>query len=243
MSKVLLNADMGESFGIYSFGNDEGLMGIVDAANVACGFHASDFNHMRETVRLAKAHDVLVGAHVSLPDLQGFGRREMKMPREELANCLLYQVGALTAFLKSERVQLHHIKAHGVLYGMAARDPAVAHAIADTAEIYGVPTFGLPGTLHEEVFAERGIRMFAEFFPDLDYDGEGQLVIVKKAPDVSPMLVAQRTQEVLALGIPVGSARVSAETICIHSDRKNAVPVALAVAQAINEAGSRLCGV
>ncbi len=237
MAPILLNADMGESFGIYSFGNDEALMGIVDAANIACGFHASDFNHMRETVRLARMHGVLVGAHVSLPDLQGFGRREMKMPRDELANCILYQIGALTAFLKAEKVELHHIKPHGVLYGMAARDAEVAHAIADAAEVYGVPVFGLPGTQQEAVFTERGIPMFAEFFPDLDYDAEGRLLIVKKAPDTPPPLAADRTRAVLAHGIPLsGGAHASVETLCIHSDRGNAVAVAQAVADAIASA-------
>ena len=92
---TVINCDMGEAFGLYKMGDDAGLMPLIDVANVACGFHASDFNHMRATVQLAKKHGVKVGAHPSLPDLQGFGRREMKIGREELANCIIYQVGAL----------------------------------------------------------------------------------------------------------------------------------------------------
>jgi UPF0271 protein len=118
---VTINCDMGEGFGLYRMGDDEALMPLISAANVACGFHASDFNHMRQTVRLAKRHGVAVGAHPSLPDLQGFGRREMKIAREELANCLIYQIAALTGFLAAEGMRLAHIKPHGALYGMAAR--------------------------------------------------------------------------------------------------------------------------
>ena len=136
---TIINCDMGESFGLYRIGDDHALMPLISAANVACGFHASDFNHMRDTVRLAKEHGVKVGAHPSLPDLQGFGRREMKMPREELANCILYQVGALKAFLDAEGMALNHIKPHGALYGMAARNEEVAHAVADAADVFGVP--------------------------------------------------------------------------------------------------------
>ena len=109
---VSINCDMGEAFGLYHLGDDEGLMPLISIANVACGFHGSDFNHMRETVRLAKRHGVKVGAHPSLPDLQGFGRREMKMSREEMANCVIYQVGALKGFLDAEGMVLNHIKPH-----------------------------------------------------------------------------------------------------------------------------------
>jgi 5-oxoprolinase (ATP-hydrolysing) subunit A len=116
-----INCDMGESFGLYRLGDDAGMMPYIDFANVACGFHASDYNHMRATVRLAKKHGVRVGAHPSLPDLQGFGRREMMMRRDELANCLIYQIGALKGFLEAEGMPLSHVKPHGSLYAMAAR--------------------------------------------------------------------------------------------------------------------------
>src|SRR5215471_7201959 len=142
---LAINCDMGESFGLYKLGDDEGIMPYITMANVACGFHGSDPSVMRKTVRLAKAHGVKVGAHPSLPDLQGFGRREMKMPRDELANCIIYQVGALKGFLEAEGMVLNHLKPHGSLYGMAAREEAVAHAICDAADVFKVPLMGMIG--------------------------------------------------------------------------------------------------
>src|ERR1700690_133374 len=126
---TLLNCDMGESYGIWRLGDDSRIMPAIHIANVACGFHASDFNHMRATVRLAKAHGVKVGAHPSLPDRQGFGRREMAMKREELANCLIYQIGALKGFLEAEGMMLSHVKPHGSLFGMAGRMAHIAEAV------------------------------------------------------------------------------------------------------------------
>ena len=125
---LAINCDMGESFSLYKLGDDEGIMPYITMANVACGFHGSDPSVMRKTVRLAKAHSVKVGAHPSLPDLQGFGRREMKMDSDELTACLIYQIGALKAFLDVEGMKLNHIKPHGALYGMAARSEEVGRA-------------------------------------------------------------------------------------------------------------------
>ena len=126
--RVDINCDMGESFGLYRIGDDAGIMPYITQANVACGFHGSDPNHMRRTVALANKHGVKVGAHVSLPDLPGFGRREMKIDREEMTNIILYQIGALIAFLKLEGMALSHLKPHGALYGMAARQEHIAEA-------------------------------------------------------------------------------------------------------------------
>ena len=155
---TLLNCDMGESYGIWRLGDDRRIMPAIHIANVACGFHASDFNHMRATVQLAKACGVQVGAHPSLPDRQGFGRREMKIGREELANCLIYQIGALKGFLEAEGMSLNHIKPHGSLYGMAARDPEMAHAVCDAADVFKAPLLGMIGTEHEKVYTARGHR-------------------------------------------------------------------------------------
>src|ERR1700739_4714873 len=116
-----INCDMGESFGLYCIGDDAAIMPHITIANVACGFHASDPSVMARTVRLAKQHGVKVGAHPSLPDLQGFGRREMKMLPDELVDCIIYQVGALKAFLEGEAMPLNHVKPHGGLYAVAAR--------------------------------------------------------------------------------------------------------------------------
>src|ERR1700731_2989217 len=157
-----INCDMGEAFGLYRMGDDAGLMPLIDIANVACGFHASDFNHMRSTVRLAKAHGVAVGAHPSLPDLQGFGRREMKIGREELTNCLIYQIGALKGPWDAEGDCCNHINTRSSLYAMAARSRDTAHAICDAADVIMAPLLGAGGTLHEDVYSARGPRFIAE---------------------------------------------------------------------------------
>ena len=197
---VMINCDMGEAFGLYKMGDDAGLMPQIDVANVACGFHGSDFNHMRETVRLAKRHGVKVGAHPSLPDLQGFGRREMKIGREELTNCLLYQIGALKAFLDAEGVALNHIKPHGALYGMAARMEDIAEAVADAADVYKVPLFGMKGTLHEKVYQRRGHTFVAEYYADLDYNAEGGLIITREHEAKDPTDAAARCLRAITEG-------------------------------------------
>jgi UPF0271 protein len=164
---VLINCDMGEGFGIWRLGDDAGIMPSIHIDNVARGFHGSDFNHMRTTtVRLAKRHGLRVAAHPSLADLQGFGRREMKIGREELANCLIYQIGALKGFLYAEGMTLS--KPRGSLYGMAARQPSIANAICDAADVFKVPLLGMIDTLHATVYPERGHALIAEFYADLD---------------------------------------------------------------------------
>lgn len=234
---VSINCDMGESFGLYRMGDDAALMPLITVANVACGFHASDPNHMRETVRLAKRHGVAVGAHPSLPDLQGFGRREMKIERQEMANILIYQIGALAGFLKAEGLALNHIKPHGVLYGMAARQEPIAHAVCDAADVFGVPIMGLAGTLHETIYAERGHRFVAEYFADLDYGPDGSLIITREHHAVDPDEAAARCLRAIREGrvasVEGNDVDVKADTICVHSDTPNAVAVAQAVRAAV----------
>lgn len=234
---VEINCDMGESFSLFRMGDDEAMMPLITLANAACGFHASDPNHMRATVRLAKAHGVKVGAHPSLPDLQGFGRREMKIGREELANLMIYQIGALKGFLDAEGMTLNHIKPHGALYGMAARQEHVAEAVCDAADVFKVPLLGMFNTLHETVYARRGHRFIAEFYADLDYADDGFIVITREHPLVDPAEAAERslravnegkTRTASGLDVPV-----RADAICVHSDTPNAVEVARAVREAV----------
>jgi len=237
--KVTINCDMGEGFGLYRMGDDEGLMPMTDLANVACGFHASDPVVMRKTVRLAKLKNVQVGAHPSLPDLQGFGRREMKIEPDELRAVLIYQVGALSGFLHTEGMKLSHIKPHGSLYGMAARMPEVIEAVCDVAGQFGVPVLGMSGTLHEEVCKARGVPMVPEFFADLDYDKNGKLLITREHAAVDARAAAQRVLRVLREG-KVASAEgpdvaLHAESICVHSDTPGAVAVAQAVRKAVDD--------
>lgn len=234
-----LNCDMGESFGLYRIGDDVALMPLISLANVACGFHASDFNHMRATVRLAKAHGVAVGAHPSLPDLQGFGRREMRIGREELANCLIYQVGALKGFLEAEGMTLSHIKPHGALYGMAGREEEVAHAVGDALDVFKVPVLGMLGTVHESVYPARGHTLLAEYYADLDYADGGGVIITREHPPVDPHAAASGCVRAIREGVTrsVGGKdiRVRADTICVHSDTPNAVAVAEAVGRALRD--------
>jgi 5-oxoprolinase (ATP-hydrolysing) subunit A len=238
---AVINCDMGESYGIWRLGDDERIMPSIDLANVACGFHASDFNHMRKTVKLASANKVAVGAHPSLPDRQGFGRREMRISREELANCLIYQIGALKGFLDAEGVRLSHIKPHGSLYGMAARNAEIAHAICDAADVFKTPLIGMIGTEHERVYTSRGHRLIAESYVDLDYADDGSLIISRDHPAMDPKEVALRGIRAARDGVvrSVGGKNISvrAETICIHSDTPDAHRLVEALRNALKVEG------
>jgi UPF0271 protein len=234
---LAINCDMGEAFGLYKCGDDEGIMPLITLANVACGFHASDPVVMRKTVRLAGAHGVKVGAHPSYPDLQGFGRREMRMTRDELSACLVYQVGALKAFLDAEGMPLNHIKPHGALYGVAARDEMVAHAMCDAAEVFGVPLLGMARTKHEEVYTKRGIGFLAEYYTDLDYNDDGSLIITREHEAKDPAEAARRSvravKEGKATSVTGRDIPMRADCVCVHSDTPGAVDLARAVRDAL----------
>jgi 5-oxoprolinase (ATP-hydrolysing) subunit A len=234
---TIVNCDMGESFGLYRMGDDAALMPLIQVANVACGFHASDFNHMRKTARLAKQHGVKVGAHPSLPDLQGFGRREMKIGREELANCIIYQIGALKGFLDAEGMVLNHIKPHGALYGMAGRMEDIAHAVCDAADVFKVPLYGMVGTLHEAIYPARGHSFVAEYYADLDYGPDGKLIITREHDARDPDEAARRCVRAITEGrtrtTNGADTIVRADAICVHSDTPNAIAIARAVQHAV----------
>jgi UPF0271 protein len=234
---LAINCDMGESFGLYHIGDDAAIMPFITVANVACGFHASDPSVMATTVRLAKEHGVKVGAHPSLPDLQGFGRREMKMAPEELLDCIIYQVGALSGFLKRQGMPLNHIKPHGALYGMAARSEEIARAIARAARVFKVPLMGLAQTMHERVYTAEGVAFIPEFYADLDYAKDGSLVITREHAAVEPNAAARRVLRALTEGkvksLEGTDIPVKAESICVHSDTPGAVEVAKAVREAV----------
>jgi 5-oxoprolinase (ATP-hydrolysing) subunit A len=234
---VAINCDMGESFSIYDCGDDEGLMPLITLANVACGFHASDPMVMRRTVALAQEHGVAVGAHPSLPDREGFGRREMRMDPEELTASVLYQVGALHGFLRERGMPLNHIKPHGSLYGMAARDEQVAQAVADAAEVFDVPLMGMAGSVHEKVWGDRACGFIAEYYADLDYRDDGSLIITRKHaafdPEASAAGAVRAVTEGLASSVNGVDIPVRADCVCVHSDTPNAVELARAVKQAL----------
>lgn len=229
---------MGESFGIHVFGNDEALAELVDTANVACGFHSGDPTGIHKTVATVLAAGATVGAHPGLPDLVGFGRREMKLFPDEAEDLVRYQVGALLAFLKAEGGQLDHIKAHGSLYGMTARDAELAEAIARVAADYGVPVFGMAGTEHETAAKKVGIPFVAEFYVDLGYRADGSLIIARQ-PHTTPVDEARdRATRAVTKGTAVAVTGeefpVRVDSICVHSDTPNAVEVATAVRDALS---------
>lgn len=163
---IKINVDLGEAYGNYICGPDEQLIPLIDHANIACGFHAGDPLIMQKTVRACKQHNIHIGAHPGLPDIQGFGRREMAFDPEELTALVRYQVGALKGFLDAEDVPLHHVKPHGVLYGMMYRDEAVCRAVYAGVP-QGMRVFGLAGTLHESVAGEMGLPFTAELYGDV----------------------------------------------------------------------------
>lgn len=214
-------------------------MPFVTHANVACGFHASDPVVMWKTVRSAKKHGIAVGSHPGLPDREGFGRREMKVTREEVAALVLYQTGALKSFLDAEGMPLSHIKPHGALFGMAQRDEKIAEGIADAALICGVPVIAYSDCAMSEVFTRRGVPFSCEFYVDLDYDDHGRQIITKEHPPADPAAVARKVKRAVAEGLVISTGgrdvKVLAESICVHSDTPNAVAVAKAVAKALSE--------
>ena len=237
MAKVTINCDMGEAFGIYRFGDDEACMPYVTHANIACGFHASDPSVMWRTVRAAKKHGLTIGSHPGLPDREGFGRRELKVTREEVAALVLYQTGALKAFTGAEGVALSYIKPHGALFGMAQREEPIAEGIADAALTLDLPVISFSDCAMSEVFTRRGVPFTCEFYADLDYDDNGRQFITKEHHPVAPEEAAAKVLRAVTEGVTKSvngkDVKVVAESICVHSDTPAATDVAKAVHNAL----------
>lgn len=231
-----INCDMGEAYSIYKCGDDEAIMPYITSANVACGFHASDPGVMHRTVVLAKRHGVKVGAHPSFPDRDGFGRRYMKMDRDELRDTIIYQVAALKGFLDLEGMTLNHVKPHGALYGAAWTDEDVATACAEAAQAFGVPMYGTTGTLHETIWPQY-TEVRWEIFADLDYDDDGRCIITRQHTAVAPAKAVEQVMRVVKEGrirsINGKDVPTRVDTICVHSDTPDSVAVAKAVHEAI----------
>eukprot|EP00929_Paragymnodinium_shiwhaense_P024895 TRINITY_DN15193_c1_g1_i4.p1 TRINITY_DN15193_c1_g1~~TRINITY_DN15193_c1_g1_i4.p1 ORF type:complete len:1528 (+),score=301.75 TRINITY_DN15193_c1_g1_i4:80-4663(+) len=237
---VTVNADMGESFGLWTLGDDEALMAYLHLANVACGFHAGDPSVMATTVMMAKRHGVAVGAHPSFLDLQGFGRREMKLAPGELRDLVTYQVGALLAFLQREGVPLSHVKPHGSLYGVTSRDEQACRELFEALQTFGVPLVGMAGSFHEKLSRDYDVAFIPEFFADLEYDPAGKLIITRSHKSVEPAVAAARVTRALRTGSILANdgktlVNVSASTVCVHSDTPGAAAVARAVREAVDE--------
>ena len=232
--KVDLNCDMGEGFGAFDIGNDAAIMPFVSSVNIACGFHAGDPAVMKRTVRLAISHGLAIGAHPGLPDLQGFGRREMAITPEEAYDMVIYQVGALDAFVKTEGGKLHHVKPHGALYNMAAKDKALAEAIAKA--VYQLdPGLVLYGLSRSELIlaGERaGLKVANEVFADRTYQQDGSLTS-RKQPGalitdhvLAIAQVIQMLKEGTVLSAQGTLVPIQADTICIHGDGETALTFA-----------------
>jgi len=231
--KIDLNCDMGENAG-----NDEAIMPYITSANIACGFHAGDSRTMLETVRLAKQYGVAVGAHPSWNDIEGFGRREMMLPPDEVEALMLYQIGALAAIAKAEGAELHHVKPHGALYNQAAKDRDLANAIARAVKRFSgeLILVGLAGSGLIEAGIKVGLRVANEGFPDRNYNPDGTLVSRKESNAIieSPEEVAAHAMDLIQNGILFDDKRVKVDTLCLHGDHPRVVENAKLIQETIS---------
>jgi UPF0271 protein len=243
--RIDLNSDLGESFGAWTMGQDALLMTAITSANVACGFHAGDPGVMRETVALALARGVAIGAHPGFPDLAGFGRREMRCAPQEVEDMVVYQVAALAGIAARQGARLQHVKAHGALYNMACRDRALADAIARAAAAVdpSLVLFGLPGSALVEAGVAAGLAVAAEGFADRAYHPDGSLVsrqlpgsvLHDEAEVVGRAVRMARERSVTAIDgreIPL-----AIDTLCVHGDTRGAAALARAIRAALEHDG------
>jgi 5-oxoprolinase (ATP-hydrolysing) subunit A len=223
---VDLNADLGEGAG-----HDDDVLEFVSSANIACGFHAGDPASILESIRAAHELDVAVGAHPSFPDRANFGRKEMILPADEVHSLLVYQLGAFQALARVAGVELNHVKAHGALYNMAARDHSLADVITDAVFVVDpkLILFVPPGGVFERAAKERGLQSAREVFADRNYMPDGTLVS-RSSPDAfvrNPVEAAQRVIRMLrehkVRAINGDDVPVTGETICVHGDNPEAV--------------------
>ncbi len=243
MYKVDLNCDLGESFGAYKIGMDEEILRFVTSANIACGFHAGDPSVMKNTVKLALNNNVKIGAHPGLPDLAGFGRRNMNISPQEAHDIVIYQIGALSGFVKAEGAKMQHVKPHGALYNMAAKNSLLATAIAEA--VYKVDPelilFGLAGSELVTAGERIGLQTANEVFADRTYDSGGTLT-PRTEPDA---LIHDKNQAVGQVVRMVKEGKVTtrqgaeisvkADTICIHGDGSEALTFAQQIKETLEK--------
>ena len=243
-----LNADLGESFGHWTLGEDSALVRHLTSANLACGFHAGDPGVMERTVRLCADAGVAVGAQPGYPDLQGFGRRPMPIPPDEVEAIVRYQIGALAAFCRAADVDLRHVKPHGALYNTAAVDPALARAVARAAASWSrdLLLFGSATSQPmREAAADAGLRFVPEAFADRRYLRDGSL---QPRSEVGSVIADPHAAAEQALAIVDGAVTavdgsvvsLGAASICCHGDTPGAAVIAEAVRAGLSEAGVTL---
>jgi UPF0271 protein len=236
-----INSDMGEGFGAWDMGNDALLLDYITSTNIACGWHAGDPARMKKLVTLATQKKVRIGAHPGLPDLEGFGRREMAISEQDAYNYVLYQAGALQAFVKAAGNTLHHVKPHGALYNQAARDMKLARGIARAVKDLGddVILYGLAGSFLVDAANELDIPVWQEVFADRRYSKEGFLVprsqvgamIEDESEALTQVLGMAETGKVVA--IDGSEVSIKADTLCIHGDNPHAIEFAKKIKAAL----------
>jgi len=247
-ARIDLNADAGESFGPWRMGSDEALFPSLTSVNLACGFHAGDPGTIRRTVELAVAHDVAVGAHPGFPDRVGFGRRDLRVTPDELHDDVLYQLGALEAFVRTVGRRLHHVKPHGAMHHLLVRDADAADAVARAIASFDrslpfVVLAGPAGSVMRRAAEAYDLPVVLEAFPDRGYLADGRLAprdrpgaIVHHPDEVAERAVAIATRGAID-ALDGGTVPVAADTLCIHGDTPTAAATALAVRRALDDAG------
>jgi 5-oxoprolinase (ATP-hydrolysing) subunit A len=243
MFSIDLNCDMGESFGAWKMGNDAELMNYVSSVNIACGFHAGDATVIRKTIETAVNKGVSIGAHPSFPDLQGFGRREMKLSENEIFDIVLYQVSAVKGICEALGAKLNHVKPHGALYNLAAKDKKIARAVADAVQRIdeNLIFYGLSGSYLISEAKKLGLKTASEVFADRTYLYDGNLtprnepnaLITNTETAISQVLEMVFEQKVSA--ITGETVSLKADTICIHGDGANALEFAENIFNALND--------
>ncbi|OJI05047.1 5-oxoprolinase subunit PxpA [Polynucleobacter sp. MWH-Adler-W8] len=236
-----INSDMGEGFGAWEMGNDALLLNYITSTNIACGWHAGDPARMKKLVEMATQKSVHIGAHPGFPDLEGFGRREMAISEQDAYNYVLYQAGALKAFVKAAGTTLHHVKPHGALYNQAAKDMKLARGIARAVKDLGpeVILYGLAGSCMIDAAKELNVPVWQEVFADRKYTEEGFLVprsqagavIEDESEALNQAIDMSRNGKVIA--IDGSEIKIQADTLCIHGDNPHAVEFAKKIKDAL----------
>lgn len=248
MYKIDLNCDLGESFGAYTLGLDSQVLPNISSANVACGFHAADPVVMSKTVQLAKAAGVAVGAHPGYPDLQGFGRRNMVIPPNDVKAMVQYQIGALLAFCKANGIAMQHVKPHGALYNMAGKDEALALAICEgIAQVDdSLILLGLSGSKMLSAAKTVGLRAASEVFADRAYEEDGSLVARTKPgamitdEDEAVRRVVAMVEKGTVTAITGKEIPIQADSVCVHGDSPKALNFVQKIRTAFQTAGIQI---
>jgi UPF0271 protein len=243
--RIDLNSDVGESFGAYTIGHDAGLMKSITSANVAAAFHAGDPTVLRDTIRMAKASGVAVGAHPGLPDLVGFGRREMNVTPKEAEDLVLYQIAAVAGVAAAEGVKVQHVKPHGALFNMAVRNAELSAAIARAVVAFdpSLILFGLPGSEILNAGRAAGLRVAAEAFADRAYEADGSLASRRKPGAVIHHVDAvvsraiRMVKDHTVVAVDGAVVEIAADTICVHGDTPDSDELAAKLRMGLETAG------